>query len=249
MQRVWLKCFIFVGVVITHVSRIQAAELPPELQTVKQQIIDITTANTTNTENVPAVRQQLEPLIAQLEAWFVENRPENEVDLTQVPWKNLWYDDPDIAFDLDLGFLKIGQPRDRIFQVVEAGYYYNVSEFELSVFGQSLTLQNYLKGQYSILDPSGPGTDGQPRRNVIALEFVFNGLWFGRIPEAFPLSWLVRAVDAKAFPVVPTFGPYGVTGRLWNRYVDNDLRIGAGFTTDAPETIDLYILRRVIIAE
>lgn len=245
-----LKLAALVGVfLVTGAATLPSAELPPELQAVKQQVIAISSANTTNTTNIPAIRQQLEPLIAQLEAWFIENRPANEVELTQVPWKNLWYDDPDIAFDLDLGFLRLSQPRDRIFQVVEAGYYYNVSEFQITIFGQSLSLQNYLKGAYSIVDPAGPGTDGQARRNVIALEFVFNGLWFGQIPRLLPLSWLVQSVEAKLLPVIPTFGPYGVTGRLWNRYVDDDLRIGAGYNTDEPETIDLYILKRVIVAE
>ncbi|HET6422137.1 MAG TPA: hypothetical protein VFG20_00555 [Planctomycetaceae bacterium] len=242
------------GLIVTSVALLAtvnswAAELPPELQAVKQQIITIASANTTNTENIPAVRQQLEPLIAQLEAWFIANRPENEVELTQVPWKNLWYDDPDIAFAIDLGILKLEQPRDRIFQVVEDGYYYNVSEFVITLFDQSLKLQNYLKGEYTIIDPAGPETVGQSRRNVIALEFVFNGVWFGTVPRSLPLSWLVQAVDAKLLPTIPIFGPYGVTGRLWNRYVDDDLRIGAGFNTDAPETIDLYLLRRVVTAE
>lgn len=241
--------YVFGIILFTAAASGEAAELTPELKLVKQQIIAIASANTTNTTNISEVRQQLEPLIAQLEAWFIENRSVSEVELTQVPWKNLWYDDPDIAFDLNLGFLRISQPRDRIFQVVEDGYYYNVSEFVITLFGESLALQSYLKGAYTITDPATPETAGQPRRNVIALEFVFNGLWFNTIPRTIPLSWLVQAVDAKLFPVIPTFGPYGVTGRLWNRYVDEDLRIGAGFNTDAPETIDLYILKRVIIAE
>jgi hypothetical protein len=249
MLRHWKWGFVVTALTVMGTVDGLAAELPPALQAVKQQVIALASANTTNTENIPAVRQQLEPLIAELEAWFIANRPENEVELTQVPWKNLWYDDPDIAFALDLGFLKLQQPRDRIFQVVEDGYYYNVSEFVVTLFGQSLTLQNYLKGQYTIVDPAGPGTAGQPRRNVIALEFVFNGVWFGTVPKALPLPWLVQAVDAKWLPTIPVFGPYGVTGRLWNRYVDDDLRIGAGFNTDAPETVDLYLLRRVVTAE
>ncbi len=227
----------------------RGAELPPELLAVKQQIIDIAAANTTNTSNIAAVRDQLEPLIAQLEAWFVENRPTNEVALTQVPWKNLWYDDPDISFDFTFGPISARQPRDRIFQVVENGYYYNVSEFVLTVFGTEITLQNYLKGTYTILDPAGPTTDGLPRRNVIALTFVFNGAFFGPIPKVIPLSWLVRAVDAKKYPLIQIPGPYGVTGRLWNRYVDSDLRIAAGFNTDQPDVIDLYLLQKVRTAE
>lgn len=163
------------------------AELPPDLQTVKQQILAITEANTNNTENIPEIRAQLEPLIAQLEAWYIDNRPSNEIALTQVPWKNVWYDDPDIAFDFRFGPFSIQQPRDRIFQVVENGYYYNVSEFDLSFFESKLTLQNYLKGDYTIVDPAAPETMGQPRRNVIALTFAFNGVFWGPIPKVIPL--------------------------------------------------------------
>lgn len=226
-----------------------AAELPPELQVVKQQIINIASANTTNTANIPAVRTQLEPLIAQLEEWYVANRPPNEITLTQVPWKNLWYDDPDIAFGFTFGPLSLQQPRDRIFQVVENGYYYNVSEFVITIFTTEITLQNYLKGAYTIIDPAGPTTTGQPRRNVIALTFVFNGAFFGPIPRVIPLSLLVRLVDAKMLPTIPVPGPNGVTGRLWNRYIDADLRIAAGFNTNEPEVIDLYILQKVQTAE
>ncbi len=226
-----------------------AADLPPNLQAVKQQIIDLTVANTTNTENIPAIRAQLEPLIAQLEAWYVDNRPMNEVALTQVPWKNLWYDDPDISFNFNFGPISLQQPRDRIFQVVENGYYYNVSEFELTLFSTKLTLQNYLKGAYSVVDPAGPGTAGQPKRNVIALTFVFNGVFFGPVPKVIPLSLLVRAVDAGKLPVIEVPGPNGVQGRLWNRYVDSDLRIAAGYNVNQPDVIDLYILKKVISAE
>lgn len=227
----------------------RAAELPPDLQVIKQQIIDIAAANTNNTENIAAVRTQLEPLIAQLEAWFIENRPGNEVALTQVPWKNLWYDDPDIAFDLQLGPLSLSQPRDRIFQVVQAGYYYNVSEFRLTLFDWQVSLQNYLKGAYSIVDPATPDTTGQDRRNVIALTFVSNGVFWGTIPRFIPLSWLVQAVDNGQLPVIPVPGPIGVQGRLWNRYVDADLRIAGGYNVNQPEVIDLYLLKKVVFAE
>jgi hypothetical protein len=228
---------------------LHAADLPPNLQAIKQQVIDITSANTTRTDNIAEVRTQLEPLLAQLEAWYIANRPANEVALTQVPWKNLWYDDPDIAFAIDLGFFALEQPRDRIFQVVENGYYYNVSELVFRLFGLKITTQNYLKGAYTIVDPATAETLGQPMRNVIALTFVSNGLQLGPIPRWLPLSPLVRLVDAGRFPVLPIFGPTGVQGRLWNRYVDADLRISAGYNLNQPEVIDLYILRKVTTAQ
>jgi hypothetical protein len=246
--------FRFAGLLLTGVllcgrSTVSAAELPPDLQLVKQQVIALTSANTTRTDNIAEVRAELEPLIAQLEAWFIANRPADEVALTQVPWKNLWYDDPDIAFDLNLGFLQLRQPRDRIYQVIEDGYYYNVSEFQIILLGRISTIQNYLKGAYSILRPAGPDNAGQPRLNTVGLEFVANAIRLGQIPANVPLSPLVRAVDARNIPTIPVPGPLGVTGELWNRYVDADLRIAAGFDNAEPETIDLYILKRVVRSE
>lgn len=228
---------------------IWSAELPQDLQLVKQQVIAITSANTNNTENISEVRQQLEPLIAQLEAWFIAHRPDNEVALTQVPWQNLWYDDPDISFDINLGVLRLYQPRDRIFQVIEDGYYYNVSEFRIRVFRSEMVITNYLKGAYDIIRPATLENAGQPRLNTVALEFVANSVRSGPIPQNVNLSRLVRAVDQGLYPTMTVPGPLGVTGELWNRYVDEDLRIAAGFDNSEPETLDLYILRKAETAK
>jgi hypothetical protein len=227
----------------------QAAELPPELVAVKAEILAITAANTNNTDNIAAVRAELEPLIAQLETWFNANRPANEVTLTQVPWKNLWYDDPDISFDLQIGPLQLIQPRDQIYQVIENGYYYNVSEFQIRLFRNTTTFTNFLKGAYTILRPATPENLGEPKLNTVDLEFVANSIRSGEIPTRIPLSTLVRNVDRGTYPTIPVPGPFGVTGELWNRYVDADLRIAAGFDDSEPETIDLYILRKVSNAD
>jgi len=243
----------FLGIVLvfasSQVSWAQPAGLPDELKLVRQQIIDITSANTTRTDNIAEIRDELDPLVAQLEAWFIANRPVNEVELTQVPWRNLWYDDPDISFQLDLGFLRLQQPRERIFQVVEEGYYYNVSEFVLVIFGFNIPLQNYLKGEYQILRPASESTEPASRLNTVDLEFAANAVRLGTIPSTVGLSALVQVVDAGLYGTLPVPGPIGVTGELWNNYVDDELRISSGFDDSEPETIDLYILTRVTTAE
>lgn len=238
--------FFGLGLVFLLLSGgVASAELPVELQEVKQQIIDITRANTTNTGNEREVRAELEPLIEELEAWFNANRPENELALLQVPWKNLWFDDPDITFDINLIIFRLQQPRDRIFQVVEEGYYYNVAELKLQIFWIPFTITSFLKGAYEIIRPATEENSGDPQLNTVALEFVSNGLRLGSLNPAIPLSLLVQAVDVGLVPTIPTFGPIGVTGELWNLYIDEDLRISAGFNNNEPDTIDLYILERV----
>jgi hypothetical protein len=243
----------FSGILLVFVSSqvcsAQPAGLPDDLKIVRQQIIDIVSANTTRTDNIAEVRDQLDPLIVQLEAWFIANRPANEVELTQVPWKNLWYDDPDISFQFDIGFLRLLQPRDRIFQVVEDGYYYNVSEFVFVIFGFKINLQNYLKGEYQILRPATEQTEPAARLNTVDLEFAANSVRLGKIPTTVSLSALVQVVDAGLYWTIPIPGPIGVTGELWNNYIDDELRISSGFDDSEPQTIDLYILTRVDDAE
>lgn len=222
-----------------------SAALPPELGAVKQQIIDLCVTNTDRTDNIPEVRAQLEPLITQLGTWFDANRPENEIALTQQPWQNLWFDDPDIEFDFSFGPIALLQPRDQIYQVVEEGYYYNASEIRLRFFRSQFSFQGYLKGAYTILRPVDESIVGESRLNTVDLEFVANSIQFGPLPKNIGLSQLVKSVDAGLYPTIPVPGPIGVTGELWNVYIDDDLRISAGFDDSEPEVIDLYILRRV----
>lgn len=224
-------------------------DLPPDLQLVRQEVIDIASANTNRTDNIEAVRAELDPLIAELGTWFNENRPDEELALTQVPWQNLWFDDPDIEFGFDLGFVALVQDREQIYQVIEPGYYYNVSEIDFRIGRNSWTFTGFLKGDYQIIRPATPDNAGEPRLNAIDLEFVANFSSLGSIPANVPLSTLVQLVDDGLYPAVPVPGPFGVTGELWNVYIDDELRIAAGFDDSEPETIDLYILRKVRTAE
>lgn len=227
-------------------SLAMAADLPDDVALARHEVIRIAEANTLATDNIPAVRARLEPHLEVLATWFAANRPANEVQLTQKPWKNLWYDDPDIEIgaNLDLGFLKLLQDRSKIYQVIQDGYYYNVSESMVTLFGVSFPVQNFLKGAYQIKRPAGPGNTGRPRLNVVDLEFVANSLRLGRLPSGFPLDPLVYLIELGWIPTTAVPGPLGVTGELWNLYIDGHLRVSAGFDDAEPDVLDLYILRR-----
>jgi hypothetical protein len=220
--------------------------LPENLRRVRNDIILITFLNTTRTDNVAAVRQELEPKIALLEEWFNANRPLNEIELTQRSWKNLWYDDPDIASfsNIDLGPIGFTQDRRSISQVVRDGFYYNVSQSTIRFFGIEFAIQNYLKGVYEITRPAAAAAPGEARLNVVNLEFVANGIRLGQLPLFVPPSSLVDQVEAGRLGLISIPGPIGVTGELWNLYIDEDLRISAGFDDSEPDVIDLYILSR-----
>ncbi len=238
--------FIIVLLTLAAVPFANARSLPADLAHVRQQVIDIARANTTRDDNIPKIRAQLDPLIDQLEAWFITNRPANEVALTQQPWKSIWYDDPTIDefSNGSFGGFQLRLNRDKVYQVVQDGYYLNISESTLLVNGRAVNIQTYLKGAYTLLNPSGAGNSGQPFLNVVDLEFVFNGIRFGPLPNNLDLVRLTKAANFRVLPVQRVPGPIGITGKLWNLYIDEELRISAGFEDDKPDELDIYILLR-----
>ncbi len=211
-----------------------------EALALRDEIIAISKEHTTNTKSIKDVRARIEPKLEKLENYFAANRPENEVELTRGVWKSVWYDDPDIG---DRGPLKLN--RERIWQVVRDGYYYNVSDSDVRLGKLKLgRLSNYLKGAYSISNTPTPENKGEKRLNVINLEFVYNGMRLGGLPEGKPVNTMVDKVENSCFGSVKIPGPYGVKGELWNIYVDDKVRISAGFNKENPEVLDLYILEK-----
>jgi hypothetical protein len=231
---------------VPFTSRAQPANLPPALVQQRAEIIALARANTLRDDNIPAIRAQLDDLIAPLAAWYNANRPANEVALTQQPWKSIWYDDPTIDefSNSDFGGLSLRLDRDAVYQVVQNGYYFNISESTLTANGRSVRIQTYLKGAYDLINIPGPGNAGQPFLNVVDLVFVFNGLRFGPLPDNVDLVRLTRAANLRKLPVQRVPGPIGITGKLWNVYIDEELRISAGFEDDKPDELDLYLLLR-----
>lgn len=223
-----------------HIVAVQKV-LPRALEAIKQQVIDIAKANTTRTDNVKEVRAQLDPLVAQLGKYFAANRPANELTQTQGVWKNLWYDNPDI--DRGPFFLKLDRASVR--QVVEDGYYYNVANSAVKILGLKLgTVHSFLRGNYTVGRPATPETQGEERRNVIQLEFADLRVKFGGIKDNVSIQKQVDRIVTKTTWSLPSPGPRGVKGELWNVYVDDTVRIAAGFQADKPEELQLYVLQR-----
>lgn len=221
--------------------------LPPELQAARAQVIEIARANTTRTDNVAAVRARLTPHVLQLARWYADHRPAEEVAWTQVPWRNLWYDDPDIGFRVDFGILTVELDRSQIYQVIEDGYYYNVSEVDVTLFFVPFELQGFLKGAYDVIRPADDSNEGEGRLNVVDLEFVASSFLFGPLPRGADLRELVDDVETGELATLSSPGPIGVTGELWNVYLDEELRIAVGFDDSEPDVIDLYVLERATV--
>lgn len=227
-------------------SEVAGRPLPPRVVELKRQILALTSENTLRTDNVKQVRAQLDPLVDELEAWFAANRPANEVAITRGAWRSLWYDDANI--DRDSGVFRLD--RDQIYQVVRDGYYYNVADNPVVLFGKRVgTTHSFLEGRYDVVDRATPARAGEERLNVVDLQFGDNGIRLGKIPRGQDLQEMVDAVDAGDRFTIPVPGPKGITGQLWNAYVDKDLRISRGQQDDDPGVTDLYVLRRVRAAE
>jgi hypothetical protein len=224
----------------TTAAAVHAVVLPKAVQAAKDAVINIASRNTTRLDNIKQVRSELEPHVRVLNAYFVANRPSNEVELTKGTWKSIWFDDADID---RVRALPIN--RDKVWQVVKDKYYYNVSESNFRIGGiKTFPVQDYLKGVYTITQPAAD--DPYNRKNIISLTFDDNKAWFGNVASEGSLSALVARVDANDAFTLTVPGPKGIRGELWNLFVDNDLRIGAGLQKDKSLTVgeDWYLLTR-----
>ncbi|MBT8493375.1 MAG: PAP/fibrillin family protein [Deltaproteobacteria bacterium] len=228
----------------------QVGALTPALRGfLKSYVVTVAEANTTNRDNLEQVRKVLLPAIALLAEDFAANRPANELEITRGIWKGIWDDSPSISdtngpFTLD---------RDNVFQVVEEGYYYNVSNQSVQFGpGPAQTTHSFLKGLYAVARPAGPDNAGELALNAIDLEFDETVFRPGPLPTDVNLRDMVVEIDewvttgqGQGIPPNPSPGPKGRTGFLFNLYVDDGLRIAGGFDGEEnPEFLQIFILRR-----
>ncbi len=229
---------------LTCIAGVCGTDEERRIMYLKDEIVRIAEANTTRTDNIDEVRAELDPLVDELEQYFIADRPENEVELLQGSWKSLWYDDPDI----DQADAFLGIDRSNVYQVIFSDFYYNVADTELSILGFDPTLvHSFLKGNFTLTNLPDETNVGEPRLNVIDLEFDDNVARLGSIPRDKNLVDLVLEVDSGQLPTLPVPGPKGITGELWNAYLDDELRISRG-QQDDNGVLDMYILRRVVTA-
>lgn len=216
----------------------------------KSYVASIAEANTDRRDNDAEVRALLLPAIALLATDFAANRPVNELELTRGVWKGIWDDaesiDPPPPIILD---------RNNIYQVVEDGFYYNVTHQSFPSESGVTPTQYFLKGLYSITRPSSAANEGELALNVIDLEFGKSVFRPGLLPADVALDELVAEIDAwvvngvgMGVPPIAVPGPEGQTGYLFNLYVDEGLRIAAGIDDEVGDSLSLFVLRRTELA-
>ena len=177
----------------------------------KERIRAISLANQTRTDNLPAVAAQLRPLVNRLVALVPQTQQEKQ-DLVIGTWYNLWS---------NLGYGPSAPDLRRIFQVVTSqGYYFNLSQSPapLLLIGTAVFA---LRGAYAPI-PEG-----------FAIRFTRNGFFGGTLVgrTGAELFTLATDIERGARPLIPLPGPIGISGRLTNIYVDQDLRIAGGDQT------------------
>lgn len=222
--------------------------LGPQLRSfLKGYVVSVSESNTGRRDNLAEVRRALLPAIALLSLDFAANRPEDELALTTGAWKSIWDDSDATAPPPPL--VVDGQ---NIYQVVEDGFYYNVTnQAAPGPEGELIDTQYFLKGQYTIARPATDENQGELALNVVDLEFADSVVRLGDLEEGADLRALVAEIDqwvtqgeGVGMPPIPAPGPAGQTGLLFNLYIDEDLRIAAGFSDDEPDDIGLFVLRR-----
>ena len=72
---------------------------------------------------------------------------------------------------------------------------------------------------------------------MIDLEFTESSIRRGWLPDSVPLTVFIDVFDTGAIPSFPLPFPEGLTGDLWNLFIDDDLRVAFG-TDDDPSTND-----------
>ena len=176
-----------------------------------------------------------------LENWFIQNRPDNEVELTTGPWFAVWYQDPSFFPN---NFL-LSFDRNNTYQVVRNGFYYNIAKFEVGAIFRKRTWTNYLKGEFKIIDPKTNTSCGEKRRNVIDLRFTRTSLKRGFIPTDSSLPGYIDALDRGDISRGPIRFKFrgGTNSNLFNLFVDEDLRVCYGIDEGASEG-GLFVLIR-----
>jgi hypothetical protein len=216
--------------------------LPTDVANAKAQIISLS-KNNLDRWGDPEVQSLINEQAAILEDWFIQNRPDNEIELTTGPWFAAWYEDTTF---FPSNFL-LSADRNNTYQVVRDGFYYNIAKFDVGALFRRRAWTNYLKGEFTIKDPKTESSCGEKRRNIIDLRFTRTSVKRGFVPTDASLPSFIDALDSGEIRRGALGFRFrrGNTGDLWNLFVDEDLRVCYGIDDGA--AIDeggLFVLTR-----
>jgi hypothetical protein len=201
------------------------------IQDLKTEIQKIASENQARTDNYPAVRAQLEPLVKEL-VDRTNQSAEERLTGKYGTWQQLWTDDAD---DTRPNNFLTRIDRTRTFQVVDPkGFFYNVSEMETAI---NLRLTVFLRGEY------------QKEGSGVGIKFTNLDIKVLGIRDVEEITYKLENKQEKFFPATkfsqyPSRGPVGAEGFIDTVYVDDELRIDYGFNK-ADKVVDLFVLKRL----
>jgi hypothetical protein len=217
---------------------------PSQLADTKRALRALASANIDRTDNLPAVRAQVDPLVAKLARHFGTRSAVQKLPLVKGAWRQSWTDFPyPMAKYLSM------DPR-QTYQVVTAdGYYYNLGDDTAAGF---LGLTGVLRGSYA---PAGA---------LLRIRFTASGFRLGRLAQGEDLFALAQGLEsgARYYFGIPggghaPNGPIDISGTLETLYVDGDLRVERGTQDDFKDasgkvlvpgvSAKLFLLDRVVV--
>ncbi len=212
----------------------KATQLPAKVAAAKEEIMRLAKANTCNVAGVAETRTEMEPHLKVLGDYFKEKKRDGSITDTQEQkltagvWRSRWFDDADVS---NVGPLELN--RDRVWQIVkpiekgeEQSYFYNAFEYDLKVAGFSVgKARGFLRGVFGF---SKSDSVESGSRLGIDLEFTYNGIKPFGFSKGESVESVVKDVEDGGLSSLAVPGPIGITGRLRNLYIDEDIRIAQG---------------------
>ncbi len=198
-----------------------------ELAATKARLRAICNPNMTRTDNLDAVRADVDPIVEKLARHFGKRTAAQKLPLVAGAWRQIWSDfpypmAPFVTMDLA-----------QVYQVVSPdGHYWNLGDSRALGF---IGITGVLRGRYEL--------DGA-RLNIA---FTDSGFRFGRLAAGADLVDYARDLEEgdKTYLGLPGGGPVGISGTLETVYVDGDLRIDRG-TQDEVRNDDGSVKRPAI---
>lgn len=200
-------------------SSLYASAKTDRVSELKAEIKEIATTATADGRDLLAARNDLSPLVNELIAISPSQTEAERAELVVGGWVNLWTDN---------NFGPTLNPAN-VYQVVSPkGFYYNISRVPTRS-GEVVT--NFLRGAY------------EDKGSYLAIEFTANSVSNIDLNPGDELLPLAEKVEQGLLATTPVPGPIGVTGALLNVYVDEDLRIVWGNSSQNSRPL-LFILER-----
>jgi hypothetical protein len=227
----------------SELGTVQSRLTASELARTKSALRELTIPNISRVDNAAEVREDIQPLVDQLSAYFGKRSAAAKLPLIKGAWHQIW---SDFTFPMSpISQMDLAQ----VYQVVtDKGYYYNLGDSKTLFFFDTSSV---LRGEYT------------QNGSVLDIRFTNVGFRFGGLDKSSNLVSFANALESNQEFYIPIpgggqapNGPVGIKGTLETLYADADLRIERGsqaaFRNEAGVEVipaitnKLFVLERVV---